>query len=84
MTVAVHVTYLGDRGLVSAFASMLEAEGLTPAWQPPTQQSGVVEVSMTIVMPSISGFAVDAMVASLRAAVAGFNERFPHSDPVDL
>jgi hypothetical protein len=84
MTVAVHVTYVGDRGLVSAFASMLEAEGLTLAWRPPTQQSGFGEVSLAIVMPRISGFAVDAVVASVRAAVASFKERFPHGDPVDL
>jgi hypothetical protein len=84
MTVVVHITYCGRRALVGAFASMLEAEGLTLAWQLPTEQSGVGEVSLAIVEPTISGFAVDAMLASVRAAVANFTERFPHGDPVDL
>jgi hypothetical protein len=77
MTVDVHVTYRGPRGLVSAFAAMLEAEGLTLAWQPPTEQSGVAEVSLAIVEPTVSGFAFDAILASVRAAVASFKERFP-------
>jgi len=62
---------------VSAFAAMLEAEGLTLAWQPPTEQSGVAEISLAIVEPTVSGFAFDAILASVRAAVASFKERFP-------
>jgi hypothetical protein len=84
MTVVVHVTYRGPRGLVSAFAGMLEAEGLTLAWQPPTELPGVGEVLLTVVEPTITGFAVDAMVASVRAAVASFEERFPNDGLVDL
>jgi hypothetical protein len=77
MTIAVHVTYRGPRGLASAFAAMLEAEGLTRAWQPPTEQSGVGEVSLAIVEPTVSGYAFDAILASVRAAAARFKERFP-------
>jgi hypothetical protein len=84
MTVVVQVTYRGPRGLVGAFAAMLEAEGLTLSWQPPTELLGVGEVPLTIVEPTITGYAVDAMVASVRAAVANFEERFPHDGLVDL
>jgi hypothetical protein len=80
MTVTVHVVYRGPRSLVSAFAGMLEAEGLTLAWQPPTEQTGVGEIALNIVEPSVSGFAIDPMLASVRAAVATFRQRFPKAD----
>jgi hypothetical protein len=79
MTVFVHVTYHGSLGLVSAFAAMLEAEGLTLAWQAPTEQSGVGEVALAIVEPTVPDFAFDPILASVRSAVATFRKRFPQA-----
>lgn len=76
MTVAVQVTYRGDRALVCAFAAMLEGEGLTLAWQLPAHPRGMGEVSIGIVEPSISVLTLDEIVAAAIAAIARFHQRF--------
>jgi len=84
MTVAVHVTYRGERGMVNSFVSMLEAEGLTLARQTSTEHVGAGEVLLEIRAPTVSGFGLDAILASVRAAIASFKQRFPWQDTGDL
>jgi hypothetical protein len=56
---------------------MLEAKGLALDWRPPTAASGVAEVSIGIVEPTISDLSLDAILTAARAAVAKFRGRFP-------
>ncbi len=77
MAVAVYVRYRGERGLVSVFAGMLEAEGLALDWQPLAGPGGVGEVLIGVVEPTISDLSLDAILNAARAAAARFRERFP-------
>ena len=74
------VTYRGPSRGVSAFAHMLEAEGLTARYAPPMEQRGMGDVAEVVVIylsMKVTDKATDAaMDRAVKAGVSKFRERF--------
>ncbi len=75
MTATHRLRYEGDPAPASAFAQMLQDEGLTVDWEPPYEErGGIVE---DVLISLLASGTYDTIKTGVQSAIEKFHARFP-------